>query len=313
MSYNKDNDKQTKTELNIDTHQKDKNKSGDYVMHGSDANKDKDKNKHEKTSITFERKKVEDDKEKNKDLSKDLNKDLNKDKEFHYESKDLNKDNKEWNKDLNKDKDWNKDKDMHDKNEGENKGGIIHTIKEKVKDVLGSGDNDKSKDKDWNKDKDVHMSSADYNKNKDKDVHMSAGADFNKNKESEKFGSSTVGVGSSSSGQYSSNLGSSNLGASSDISRQQHADLGASHASDKQFVAGSSGAGYSSGSAYSGVAQPTVDHKNLGAEHREVGYDKQSNVIPSKEKDKDAAHKVEVHGSLYTSGAGSTYKTNEAK
>jgi len=320
MSYNKDSDKQNKTELNVSTHQqKDKDKSGDYVMHGADA--DKDKNKHEKTSITFERKKVVDDKEshQNKDLNKDLSKEKDK-KELHFESKDkdLSKD-KDWNKDkdlnLNKDKDWNKDKDMHDKNEGESKG-IIHTIKEKVKDVLGSGDNDKSKDKEKDvhmgsadytkKDKDVHMGSADYAK-KDKDVHMSSGgADYNKtgsvDYNKKEFGTAGVGIASGSSGQQYSSLGSSDISSS-----HQTSNLAASSGSDKQFQA--AGAGYS-GAGYSGA---TVDHKNLGAEHREAGYDKQSNVIPSKEKDKDSAHKVEVHGSLYTSGAGSTYKTNEAK
>lgn len=276
MSYNKDSDKQGKTELNISSHQqKDKDKSGDYMMHGSEADKNKNENKHEKTSITFERKKVNDD----KDVSKD--KDLKKEKDFHYENKD---------KDLNKD--WNKDKDMQDKStEGK---GIIGTIKEKVKDVLGSGDNDKSKDKEWNKEKDVHIE---------------------KNKENEKFGSSTVGVssgqhasnlGTSSSGQYSSGLGassgqhSSGLGAGqySSSSAQYSSNLGSaqaqpSHLNDNQFA--------------------TIDKKNLGAEHREVGYDKQANVIPSKEKEKDTTHKVDVHGSLYTSGAGSTFKTNEAK
>jgi len=156
---------------------------------------------------------------------------------------------------------------MHDKSEGK---GIINTIRDKVKDVLGAGDNDKSKDKD------VHMSSTDYNKNKEKDVHISSGADYNKSKD--------VGVGS----------GRADFGSS---------DISAGHASDKQF-SGAAGADYSG-------AKQTVDTKNLGAEHREVGYDKQSNVIPSKEK--DSVHKVDVHGSLYTSGAGSTFKTNEAK
>jgi hypothetical protein len=198
---------------------------------------------------------------------------------------------------LNKDKDWNKDKDMHDKEE--NKGGIINTIKEKVKDVLGSGDNDKIKEKE-----------------KEKDVHMSSSTDYNKNKDvNEKFGSSTVGVtGASGSSAYpSSNLATSgsssyhtsNLGASSGSSNLGSSNLGASHlSSEKQFSSGTTGVG----AGYSGVGQATVDHKNLGAEHREVGYDKQSNVIPSKEKDKDAVHKVDVHGSLYTSGAGTTFE-----
>jgi hypothetical protein len=287
-------DKQGKTELNISSHQqKDKDKSGDYAMHGSDY--DKDKNKHEKTSITFERKKCDDKscQDKGHEHSWNKDKDLSKDKkEFHYE-----------NKDLNKDKDWNKDKDMHDKEE--NKGGIINTIKEKVKDVLGSGDNDKIKEKE--KDKDVHMSSTDYNKNRDVN---------------EKFGSSTVGVtgtSSSSSAYPSSNLGAtsgsssyhtSNLGASSGSSNLGSSNLGSSNlgashlSSEKQFSSGTTGVG----AGYSGVGQATVDHKNLGAEHREVGYDKQSNVIPSKEKDKDAVHKVDVHGSLYTSGAGTTFE-----
>lgn len=282
-------DKQNKTELNISTHQN-KDKSGDYGMHDAD----KDKTKHEKTSITFERKKQCDDKscqEKDHHHAWNKDKDLNKDKEFHFESKDVNKD-KDWNKDLNKDKDLNlrKDKDIHDKSEGESKG-IINTIKEKVKDVLGSGDNDKSKDKE----KDVQM---DYNK-KDKDVHMSSSADYNKNKDVKEFGSSAVGT-SAGSAQYQSNLG-----ASSGAGTGYHtSNLGATNlSSDKQF----------SGTAYSGAGQATVDHKNLGAEHRELGYEKQPNVIPSKEKDKEAVHKVDVHGSLYTSGAGSTFKTNEAK
>jgi len=96
----------------------------------------------------------------------------------------------------------------------------------------------------------------------------------------EKFVSSGAGIGS---GQYQSNLPSGGV------------------ASDKQF---------SAGAGYSGSSQ-AVDNKNLGAEHRELGFDKQANTIPSKEK--DSVHKVDVHGSLYTSGAGSTFKTNEAK
>jgi hypothetical protein len=308
-------DKQGKTELNISSHQqKDKDKSGDYNMQDVDKSQDK----HTKTQITFEHKKVDDKSvEKDKDnwgKDKDLNKDLGKDKkEFHYESKDLNKD-KDWNKDKDFNKDLHKDKDMHDKSEGSKAGGIINTIKEKVKDVLqGSGET----------------------KEKDKDVHMSS---VDKNKE-EKFGSSTVGVASSgtsgSSAQYhSSNLGSSNLGSS---------NLGSSNlSSDKQFVGSAAGTGYSGAPVYSGAAaapayssaapihsgaapvyssgatahhaQATIDHKNLGAEHRELGYEKQQPaVIPSKEKDKDTAHRVDIQGSLYTSGAGSTYKTNEAK
>jgi len=278
---------QGKTELNISTHQqKDKDKSGDYAMHniGDDKNKDK----HEKTSITFERKKQCDDKscqDKDHQHSWNKDKDLNKDKEFHYESKDLNKDNKDWNKDLNKDKDFNKDKDMHDKSD--NKGGIINTIKEKVKDVLGSGDNDKIKDKELHK------------------------------KTDEKFVGVAGGSSGSSGAQYhSSDLGSSNLGSSgvsSGSAGMGSSNLGSSNLShEKQFGTTGTSAGYS-GATYSGAGQATVDHKNLGAEHREVGYDKQSNVIPSKEKDKDSVHKVDVHGSLYTSGAGSTFKTNEAK
>lgn len=278
---------QGKTELNISTHQqKDKDKSGDYAMHN--IGDDKNKEKHEKTSITFERKKQCDDKscqDKDHQHSWNKDKDLNKDKEFHYESKDLNKDNKDWNKDLNKDKDFNKDKDMHDKSD--NKGGIINTIKEKVKDVLGSGDNDKIKDKELHK------------------------------KTDEKFVGVAGGSSGSSGAQYhSSDLGSSNLGSSgvsSGSAGMGSSNLGSSNLShEKQFGTTGTSAGYS-GATYSSAGQATVDHKNLGAEHREVGYDKQSNVIPSKEKDKDSVHKVDVHGSLYTSGAGSTFKTNEAK
>jgi hypothetical protein len=144
-----------------------------------------------------------------------------------------------------------------------------------------------------------------------------------------------------SSGQYSSNLGSSGISSgqhstlgSSGISSGQHSSgLGASHissdkdkhyssglASDKQFAGStghSSGVGYSSGTGYSTTstttAAPTIDRVNLGAEHKEVSYDKQPAIIPDKAVDKDKSHKVEVHGSLYTSGAGSTFKTNEAK
>jgi len=304
-------DKQGKTELNISSHQNKDKDSKDYAMH--DAGKE---NKHEKTTITFERKKQCDDKscqEKTHEHGWNKDKDLSKDKELHFESKDVNKDNKDWNKDLNK------DKDMHDKSES--KGGIINTIKEKVKDVLSSGDSDKSKDKekdvhisssDYNKkDKDINMSGADYTK-KDKDIHMSGGADYNKNKDVDRFATvgvasaqpATLGASSGSSAYHTSNLGasgSSNLGASGS------SNLGSSNlSSDKQFSSAGAGTGY-------GAGQVTVDHKNLGAEHREVGYDKQSAVIPSKEKEKDTVHKVDVHGSLYTSGAGSTFKTNEAK
>jgi len=305
---------QGKTELNISTHQqKDKDKSGDYAMHniGDDKNKDK----HEKTSITFERKKQCDDKscqDKDHQHSWNKDKDLNKDKEFHYESKDLNKDNKDWNKDLNKDKDFNKDKDMHDKSD--NKGGIINTIKEKVKDVLGSGDNDKIKDKELHKKTDEKFVGVAGGSSGSSGAQYHSSDLGSSNLGSSNLGSSGVssgsagmssgstGMSSGSAGMGSSNLGSSNLGSSNLSHEKQFGTTGTSGTS----------AGYS-GATYSGAGQATVDHKNLGAEHREVGYDKHSNVIPSKEKDKDSVHKVDVHGSLYTSGAGSTFKTNEAK
>jgi len=125
--------------------------TGDLVMHqggAEGASKSANASKHESTSVTFEKKK-------DKDHDKDM-------------------------RDVHKDKDVNKDKDVH--TTGENKG-IINTIKEKVKDVLGSGDNDKAKDQD------KHMTSS-YDKDKNVGVSVSS-------TDKSHLGTSTAGVSGS--------------------------------------------------------------------------------------------------------------------
>lgn len=303
-----------------------------------------DKNKHEKTTLTFEKKKVS---ETDKDL-KDMHKqdkemlDVHKDKDM----KDLHKD-KDM-KDVHKDKDI---KDVSSKHETHSEGGakgIINTIKEKVRDVLGPSD----KEKDIEKNKDLEhknlvgtdaAAGSKYQSNlgasdvqqqhytglgsSSDQQHTALGATGSTDKDKySNFGASsgqhtaTVGINTSSDKDKYSNLGSS-----SSSSGQYGAGVGVSTSSDK-YSSGQHSSNLASDKYSSSATQPkpvTVDRTGLGAEHREVGYDKQANVITSKnfDKEKDIGHKVDIHATVKTGDAAgstsgsqaSTYKTTESK
>lgn len=216
---------------------------------------------------------------------------------------------------------------------GASKGGIINTIKEKVKDVLGSGDNDKDiKDKSWEKEKTLEK-----DKNLEKDKHISSEHDKNVGFSGDKYATSEKD-------KYSANL---NLDKDKKLEKDKNLEKdkyaaganfqsgSASMGQDKQnFQSGSaSGANYKAGSAAMGHHEVqsgksdihTIDRTGLGAEHREVGYDKTANVVPNKNKveDKDTAHKLDVHATVKTGSSagstsgsgfqGATYKTTESK
>jgi len=284
--------------------------SNDYMTHQRDTegihkNVSADKDKNEKTTLTFEKKT-----EKVKDEDKDM-KDLSAKKDFSVK------------------KDFSAKKDVSTKHESSGEGkGILNTIKDKVMDVLGSGDNDKDKDlKEKNKEleKDKHK---DWEK---KDKFVSSEHDKNVGISSDKYSSNlgaTSGqqhysnLGATSGQQHSSNLGSSNIGSDKYVSSGSDKYASGGIGSDKYVSSGSDKFAAHSGVVGASQAE-TINRTGLGAEHKEVGYDKYSGVIPSKsaDKEKDSGHKLDIHASVKTGSAAgstsgsqaSTFKTTESK
>lgn len=310
LNMNKDLHKD-KDMYNKDLHNKDLSKpysGSDAAHHDIDA----DKNKTEKTSITFEKKK-----EKVNDKDVDM-----KDKNLSSQQKNA-----------------------------EGKGFMdtvkenLDTVKEKVKGALSSGDNDKDVQR---TDKDKHVG-AGYGYNQNKDVGMSGvsssqhqhQSDLGASAGSHKYSSNQEHDKLHSGAAFSSEKQKGVLPATGVVQEERviqedkpitgviyekqglvHEKPGMIH--EKAAIGAihheKPAAGLAHEKPMPGVIRDdaTIDRVGLGAEHREVGYDKHANVVADKNKDVTDIHAGGIRtGTAVGSSAGTTqggaFKTIESK
>lgn len=268
-------------DLNKDSN-KDWNKDSNKYSSGSDSTHhsvDADKNKVEKTSITFEKKK-----ERSDDKDVDM-----KDKNTSGSSQ---------------------------KNEG--KGFMetvkenIGTVKEKVKEALSSGDNDKDVQ---HKEKDQHIG-AGVGYNKDKDVGMSGVSSSSNQYQHQSDLGASVGSQKYSSTEHDKLHSGGAAFATQDkpIAGGLHEKPVTGVLHEEKPITGviyeKPAAGLAHEKPMPGAVRDnaTIDHVGLGAEHREAGYDKNANVVADKNKDLTDIHAV---GGIKTSTVGSSAGTTQ--